>query len=150
MPRRFLHRPSLLRLARSKTLPWLVRALALLLVLGNAFAVAAPVQMLAMHHAQAANAGSAASADHTAAMQHHHHSATMAADVGSRVQAQHGSGCPCCDNGHCHCLQTCNPLPQIPVVLPWAPLLPAAAPAPMRHAGATSIVDAPPLRPPIA
>jgi hypothetical protein len=154
MYRHSRHRLSLRRLARGVALPWLARALALLLVLGNAFAAVAPLRMLtpAMHGvgAMAAMVDQAAPGYAMQAMHHHHHPAAAVADGYATQPAPHGAGCPCCDTGHCGCLQACNPLPQIAAALTTAPLLFAAAPAPMQVAAATSIVVAPPLRPPIA
>lgn len=155
------HRLSLQRLAHGAGLPWLARMLALLLVLGNAFAAVAPVKMLAMaapapgaahamHHAMAmASMDSGESVDSMAAM-HHDHAATSSPDSSPDMQNQHGNGCACCNNGHCGCLQACSPLPMLAAAA-LAPLpLSAESPVTMSIAPPGSISGAPPLRPPIA
>ncbi len=154
MPYRSRHRLSLLRLVRGKALLWPAWALALLLVLSNGMAGVAPLRMLAATAldraaTQHATATTPAMAQTMAAMPHHHHAGVVDTELPA-APAAHGNGCPCCDDGHCDCLQVCKPLPQIAVALADAPLHVAAAPAPMQVAAATSIVDTPPLRPPIA
>lgn len=158
---------SILRcLARHRLSSWLARALALLLVLGNAFAAVAPVRMLAMaapaapavaHASHAAmdatQPGSIADSGSMVAMHQHHHP-RAAADCADQSNAsdsmQHGQGCPCCNGGQCGCAQTCSPLPMIAALLSASSQLAAVVPMARRVAPAASIRGVPPLRPPIA
>ena len=158
MPCRSRHHLSLLRLVRPGAGFWRACALTFFLVLSNVMAAVAPMHMMpaaisadmaAMHHSMGMDADVAAAADSMAAM-HHHPADSVTDGAHSAASVPHARDCPCCVGGHCDCLQACNPLPQVDVALIAAPLRFAEVPAPMQTIEATSIVDSPPLRPPIA
>jgi len=135
-----IRRPSfrLQRLARSGGARVLAHVMAVLLVLANFSAWAAPVMPVSQPTSAAEMSSDSA--------HHHCDEATAKTKMGSE-QAPHGKGCPCCRGGACACLHSCSD--ALSVIFPDLVLYPTAQPTPLSEVSFGDIAGERRLRPPI-